>query len=123
MHLAGSLEFKRIISPLHSSKETSFGESFVEKAIENNRALSVARPMGLKLSVSHKYKNQAWSLVTVVLQLPVMTVLVCTPSAPNLSIPNMVQECPRYSLHRLEGWGGLRQWTNLKLGDRANLHN
>lgn len=97
MHLAGSLEFKRTISPLRSSKETSFGESFVEKAIENNRALSVARPMGLKLSVSHKYKNQAWSSVTVVLQLPVMTVLVCTPSAPNLSVPNMVQECPSYS--------------------------
>lgn len=89
----------------------------MEKATENNRALTVARSMGLKLSVSHKYENQVWCLVTVVLQLHVMTVLVCTPSAPNSSVPRMVQECPSYSLHRLAGWVGLRQWTNLKLGD------
>lgn len=45
-----------------------------KKAGDSNRALIVARPMGLKLWVIHKYENQVCSLVKVVVQMGVRSV-------------------------------------------------
>lgn len=55
----------------------------MEKAADNNRALTVARPMGLKLCGNHKYEKQVCSSVTIVVQLGIRSVLVCTPSILN----------------------------------------
>lgn len=55
----------------------------MEKATDNNRVLIVTGPMYLNLRAKHKYENQVCFLVTIVVQLGIRAVLVCTPSALN----------------------------------------